>query len=85
MLPFRSRRVSAGIRAGLITVPLLLWCGAAARLLAQEAPPQTEEQRQAREILNKGVQDFQNGQYDDAIAAFQRAKQLDSRLLNARL
>ncbi len=54
------------------------------KLLAQQAP-QTEEQRQAREVLNKGVQDFRNGQYDEAIAAFQRAKQLDPNLMNARL
>lgn len=85
MFPFRSSVVSASIRAGLIAVPVVLWCGTAARLLAQEAPPETQEQSLAREILNKGVQDFKNGQYDDAIDAFQRAKQLDPRLMNARL
>jgi tetratricopeptide (TPR) repeat protein len=36
-------------------------------------------------MLNKGVQDFKNGQYGDAIAAFQRAKQFDPGLMNARL
>jgi len=51
----------------------------------QEAPPQTEEQKQAREALNQGVQDFKNGQYDEAISSFQRAKLLDPRLMNARL
>ena len=51
----------------------------------QEAPPQTEEQRQARQALNEGVQNFKNGQYDEAIVAFQRAKLLDPRMMNARL
>jgi tetratricopeptide (TPR) repeat protein len=51
----------------------------------QEAPPQTEEQRQARQALNEGVQNFKNGQYNEAIVAFQRAKLLDPRLMNARL
>ena len=48
-------------------------------------PIKTEEQRQARELLNQGVHNFKNGQYDEGIAAFQRAKQLDERLVNARL
>jgi tetratricopeptide (TPR) repeat protein len=74
------------IRIGLLMVSFVFLSElTAARLLAQEAPPQTEEQRQAREVLNKGVQNFKNGQYDEAIAAFQRAKQLDPGLLNARL
>ena len=38
-----------------------------------------------REMLNQGVQDFKNGQYDGAISSFQRAKLLDPRLMNARL
>lgn len=85
MFAFRNSVVSATIRAGFITVPLVLACGTATRLQAQEAPPQTEEQRQAREILNKGVEDFKNGQYDAAISEFQRAKELNPQLLNARL
>jgi tetratricopeptide (TPR) repeat protein len=51
----------------------------------QENPPQTEEQRQAREALNRGVQNFKNGQSEEAIREFSRAKQLDPQLLNARL
>src|SRR6266481_2562976 len=57
----------------------------ASRCFGQEPPPQTQEQRQAREALNKGVQDFKNGQYDEATQDFLRAKQLDPKLLNARL
>jgi tetratricopeptide (TPR) repeat protein len=51
----------------------------------QEKPPQTEEQRQAREALNRGVQNFKNGRSAEAISEFARAKQLDAQLLNARL
>ncbi len=57
----------------------------AGRCSGQENPPQTEEQRQAREALNNGVQDFKNAQYEEAIENFRNAKQLDPRLVNARL
>ena len=70
----------------LLTVFLLAspWL-TANRCFGQESPPQTEEQRQAREALNKGVQDFKNAQYEEATRDFLRAKQLDPKFLNARL
>ena len=39
----------------------------------------------ARDLLNKGVAAFKNGQYDVAIDDFQKAKELDPSLMNARL
>jgi tetratricopeptide (TPR) repeat protein len=39
----------------------------------------------ARDLLNKGVAAFKNGQYDAAIEDFKQAKELDPDLLNARL
>jgi tetratricopeptide (TPR) repeat protein len=39
----------------------------------------------ARDLLNKGVQSFKNGQYDTAIEDFKEAKEYDPTLLNARL
>jgi len=36
-------------------------------------------------MLNEGVQSFKNGQYEEAARDFRRAKQLDPKLLNARL
>lgn len=39
----------------------------------------------ARDLLNKGVQSFKNGQYDTAIEDFKAAKEYDPTLLNARL
>src|SRR5437879_7847657 len=37
---------------------------------------------QARDLLNKGVGNYKNGLYDAAIDDFQKAKQLDPRLMN---
>ena len=67
-----------------VSVLALNW-GSASRCFAQEGPPRIEEQSQAREALNKGVQDFKNGQYEEAARDLLRAKQLDPKLLNARL
>jgi tetratricopeptide (TPR) repeat protein len=39
----------------------------------------------ARDLLNKGVAAFKNGQYDASIENFKQAKELDPTLLNARL
>ena len=39
----------------------------------------------ARDLLNKGVAAFKNGQYDAAVEDFKQAKDLDHSLLNARL
>jgi len=39
----------------------------------------------ARDLLNKGVQAYKGGQYDQAIEDFKQSKQLDPSLLNARL
>jgi tetratricopeptide (TPR) repeat protein len=39
----------------------------------------------ARDLLNKGVASFKNGQYDAAIENFKQAKDLDPGLMNARL
>jgi tetratricopeptide (TPR) repeat protein len=39
----------------------------------------------ARDLLNKGVTAFKNGQYDAAVENFKQAKDLDPTLLNARL
>ncbi len=39
----------------------------------------------ARDLLNKGVAAYKNGLYDAAIEDFQKAKELDPGLMNARL
>src|ERR1700680_3724929 len=39
----------------------------------------------ARDLLNKGVAAYKNGQYDTAIEDFKQAKDLDPGLMNARL
>lgn len=86
MWKIRSRVFLVAVCSGLLAVSLLVVTAAyGVIVLAQESTPQSEEQKQAREALNKGVQDFKNGQYDEAIAEFERAKQLDPQLMNARL
>ena len=67
-----------------VSLPALPWVTTSS-CFGQESPPQTKEQNQAREALNKGVQDFKNAQYEEATRDFLRAKQLDSKLVNARL
>jgi tetratricopeptide (TPR) repeat protein len=57
----------------------------ASRCLGQERPPQTEEEKQARQDLNQGVQAFKDGQYQEAERYFAHAKQLYPRLVLARL
>ena len=70
----------------LITVSLLAVPGVtASRCFGQDNLSQTEEQKQARQTLNEGVQAFKNAQYDEAERGFLHAKQLDPKLLNARL
>jgi tetratricopeptide (TPR) repeat protein len=57
----------------------------ASRCFGQEKPPQTEEEKQARQDLNQGVQAFKNAQYQEAERYFAHAKQLYPRLVLARL
>ena len=66
-------------RRGLSAVPLL----ALIALVAFAASGCNK--LRARDQLNKGVQSYKNGQYDQAIENFKTAKQLDPGLLNARL
>lgn len=70
----------------LVTLFLLamLWV-TTSRSFGQDKPPQTQEEKQARQDLNQGVQAFKNGQYQEAERYFWHAKQLDQGLLNARL
>jgi Tfp pilus assembly protein PilF len=72
--------------AGLIVVFLFLFSAVNGRTSSLREPaPQSDAQFQARDMLDRGVQAFKNGQYDEATRDFLRAKQLDPKLLNARL
>lgn len=86
MFKFGSSIFRAAVRAGILIVSLVFWGELTGTgLPAQEAPPQTEDQSQARQALKHGVESFRNGQYGTAIWDFQRAKYLDPGLTNARL
>jgi len=58
---------------------------AAAALLILVAGVSGCNKLKARDLLNKGVAAFKNGQYDAAIEDFKQAKDLDPTLMNARL
>jgi tetratricopeptide (TPR) repeat protein len=69
----RSKSINLGRAAGLlILVAVVFGATGCAKL-------------KARDLLNKGVAAFQNGQYDTSIEDFKQAKELDPDLLNARL
>lgn len=77
-----GNRVSlAAVRAGLVLVLVI----PLNRTRSSQGPPLTEDQKQARAALNKGVREFKDGQIQAAVDDFQRARQRDPRLLNARL
>ena len=67
---------NAGTARGLFSVALLLLLAAGLAGCSK---------LKARDLLNKGVAAFKNGQYDIAIKDFQDAKEADPSLLNARL
>src|SRR5713101_3477237 len=76
----------SSFRAGLIVLFLVFLSAVNGRTsYLQEPAPQTDAQFQARGLLNQGVEAFKNVQYDEATRDFLRAKQLDPKLLNARL
>jgi len=58
---------------------------AAAALLILVAGISGCNKLKARDLLNKGVTAFKNGQYDQAVDEFQKAKEADPDLMNARL
>ncbi len=53
-------------------------------LLALAAAPACDKLK-ARDLLNKGVEAYKVGHYDESVEYFKQAKQLDPTLLNARL
>jgi len=61
----------------------LLLLSLAQSVAAQE--PTDDDRVQARALLNQGVEAYKNGQFDQAIADFQRAKELDPSFTNAQL
>src|SRR6266550_1560428 len=85
IVTFIRVRLLHSLRFLLVVSLLALPWWTASRCLGQDKSPQTEEERQARQDLNEGVQAFKNGQYQEAERYFAHAKQLYPKLLNARL
>lgn len=69
-----SQRVRAPLRGLACAAALLVVVGASGC-----------NKLKARDLLNKGVNAFKNGQYDEAIEDFKQSKELDPTLMNARL
>jgi tetratricopeptide (TPR) repeat protein len=67
------------------TVSIVRRTTAAAVLLILAAGFSGCNKLKARDLLNKGVTAFKNGQYDQAVDQFQKAKEADPDLMNARL
>ena len=55
------------------------------RLVQPGQSYQTQEQIQAQDALHQGVESYKQGQYEEAIQYFSRAKDLDPKLIDARL
>ncbi len=88
---FRSRSASGEAPARLAAAPLARWAClrrqalALAAILFLTVGLSGCNKLKARDLLNKGVASFKNGQYDAAIENFKEAKTLDPGLMNARL
>ena len=75
MFKFGSSVLTGAIRPAFLIVSLVLLSDLTVTTASsQGGATQTEEQKQAREALNQGVHSFKNGQYEEAINEFQRAK-----------
>jgi tetratricopeptide (TPR) repeat protein len=81
-MPTMRLRVSSLLRILCFTAAICCGRGFLARPLEI---PQTQQQMQARDFLNQGVEAFKNGQADEAVRLFERAKEMDPNLINARL
>jgi tetratricopeptide (TPR) repeat protein len=80
MTPVANRVCSQKISHKNVSSALLLLVALAALSAAGGC-----DKLKARDLLNKGVTAYANGQYDVAVNDFQQAKDLDPDLLNARL
>lgn len=68
-----------------LSVSLFLLTAVCLRAQSPEQPALSNDQQQAREALNQGVEAFKNAQFAEAERLFTRAKQLDPYLENASL
>lgn len=78
-----SISLQQGAAGGAVRIAKTLVAGMAALLLL--AGVSGCNKLKARDLLNKGVQQFKAGQYDTAVEDFKQAKDLDPDLMNARL
>jgi tetratricopeptide (TPR) repeat protein len=77
--------LQSAVRSQLLILTAGVFSLAASPVVGQSVTAPLSRQQEAQNVLDEGVQAFTNGQYDEATLDFQRAKQLDPKLLNAGL
>jgi tetratricopeptide (TPR) repeat protein len=84
-MQIRSVRVSDFLISLLVaSLLVVLPTSSRAQSLPKE-PPFSQDQQDARDTLNQGVEAFKNAQFEEAVRLFKRAKFLDPGLQNASL
>jgi tetratricopeptide (TPR) repeat protein len=78
-------RFQSAVRSQLLILAVSVFTLVTSPVVGQSVTATQNRQQEARNVLDEGVQAFKNGQYDEATLDFQRAKQLDAKLLNASL
>jgi tetratricopeptide (TPR) repeat protein len=78
-------RFQSAVRSQLLILAVSVFTFVTSSVAGQSVTASQNRQQEARNVLDEGVQAFKNGQYDQATLDFQRAKQLDPKLLNASL
>jgi tetratricopeptide (TPR) repeat protein len=77
--------LQSAVRSQLLILTAVVFSLVTSPVVGQSVTAPQSRQQEAQNVLDEGVQAFKNGQYDEATLDFQRAKQLDPKLLNASL
>jgi hypothetical protein len=84
-MQIRSIRVSDFLISLLVASLLVVLPTSSRAQSLPEGPPFSQDQQDARDTLNQGVEAFKNAQFEEAVRLFKRAKLLDPGLQNASL
>jgi tetratricopeptide (TPR) repeat protein len=77
--------LQSAVRSQLLILTAGVFSLVTSPVVGQSVTAAQSHQQEAQKVLDEGVQAFKNGQYDEATLDFQRAKQLDPKLMNASL
>jgi Tfp pilus assembly protein PilF len=79
-----STSLQSAVRSQQLILTAVVFWLVTSPVVGQSVTAPQSRQQEAQNVLDEGVQAFKNGQYDEATLDFQRAKQLDPKLLNAK-